>query len=420
MSSTTHNLPFVRFARQVRTEPIAVLATDAAAIQAETLLRAAPWEKVDEQQTSFPARSATQDGYAETWDAFKHVGNYAAGYQRAYTGMVAYRYQIPAAAISGPVNVTKIAVPIYVDRWLVDGVRVAALLSDDLTPPTDWATLREGSVYEDDVLPMEYTDDTPPVRIVVEKSSTIELTLSAAPKKFLYVFLSLEDYQTTRGFWIEGASFSLGADAVTTFASAIAADPATTIQRHVGWIPVQTPVFGVRDEYLSCSPDAAYMLNSFVVPTWADAYFVYVKVSSNVAELWINGGVVDLATLGIPSACPFAGTLLEPLGYEGGISNYGNYLEGTNRIAIRLKNGSTTGYNVQVYRIDPATGVLHMLIVDRNHPEADELVTRDAKLFAAPVSKCTWALWGYPGVTGPPPADGGGKFWMEAAYTIVS
>ena len=224
MSTTHSGLTFKRFTRQVRTEMNAVLATSAAAHQAETLLKSAPWVEQTDTQGTFPARNALQDGFSGTWEAFKHVGNYAAGYQRAYAGMVAYRFQLPADA-SGK-DVVSVDVPLYVDRWLVDGVRVAAYLSDDTTPATAWDTLREGDAYEDAQLPMTYTAAPESARVVVEKNDTITVTFpgSTAAADYLWVIISLEDYTTSRDFWIEGAALILGEAVEATFSAAVAAD----------------------------------------------------------------------------------------------------------------------------------------------------------------------------------------------------
>ncbi len=224
MSTTHTGLMFKRFTRQVRTEMTAVLAVSAAAHQAETLLKSAPWVEQTDTQGTFPARNALQDGFSGTWEAFKHVGNYAAGYQRAYAGMVAYRFQLPADA-SGK-DVVSVDVPLYVDRWLVDGVRVAAYLSDDTTPATAWDTLREGDAYEAAQLPMTYTAAPESARVVVEKNDTITVTFpgSTAAADYLWVIISLEDYTTSRDFWIEGAALILGEAVAATFSAAVTAD----------------------------------------------------------------------------------------------------------------------------------------------------------------------------------------------------
>jgi hypothetical protein len=227
MSSTTHKLPFVRFTRQVATDPMALLSTNVAAATAAQLLQAAPWVEQSEDSPTFPARAAmlTNGTPSAAFDAYKYCGDYADGNQIAHAGAVAYRFAVPADALTGPTDITSIALPIYVDRWLVDGIRVAAYLSDSPAPPADWTTIREGDIYDDAVLPMTYTDPDG-VRIVIEKNGTTTLTWAAstASKQYIYVMLTLEDYTTTRGFWIEGSTLIQGAEAVTTFATSVDAD----------------------------------------------------------------------------------------------------------------------------------------------------------------------------------------------------
>ncbi len=234
--STTHTLPYTRFVRQVRTEPMALLATAAAAAQAEALLRAAPWQQVSTLQSTIPARDKTlqRDGFEPTWDAFKFPSNYSAGSQRAYAGMASYRFQIPAAALTGPAHIISIAMPLHVDRWLVDGVRVAAYVSASPEPSTDWATLRAGIACAEAELPMLYTEDEPPARIVVDKTKSLTVTLpvNTDALAYLYVVVSLEDYATIRGFWIEGGAMIIGTGAVTTFDASVVSDA-------LAWRPIE-------------------------------------------------------------------------------------------------------------------------------------------------------------------------------------
>lgn len=226
--STTHCLPYTRFTRQVRTSPMAVLAAAAAATQAETLLKVAPWVETTQLQATMPARNALQDGFADTYDAFKFCGNYAAGYQQAYAGMAAYRFAIPADALTGPDHVVSVALSMYVDRWLVEGVHVAAYLSNSAIPSTDWTTLTEGLAHSHSELPMTYTVDSE--RIVIDKTGTVTLTLPASTDalKYLYVVISLENYVSTRSFWIEGSAITTGATTVTTFDASVTADTVLT------------------------------------------------------------------------------------------------------------------------------------------------------------------------------------------------
>ncbi len=228
--STTHTLDYVRFTRQGNTEPIALLSTEVAARQAYTLLQSAFWKEETDKNASFPARAAVLESGTpfSLFDAYKYCGDYADGKQKAYAGAVAYRFQIPAEALTGTVaEVVSVAVPLYVDRWLFDGVRIAAYVSDDETPPASWATVRDGDAKLSARLPMTYTEDDPPKRVVVEKNGTMTVTMPADldSKKYLYVMVTLEDYESVRGFWIEGAGLLIGGENVVTFDRSVTADP---------------------------------------------------------------------------------------------------------------------------------------------------------------------------------------------------
>jgi len=267
----TQALPFVRFVRQVRTEPRALLDTPGAAQNALSLLTAARWAAADETASTFPARNALMDGSMPSWDAYKVVGNYADGYQRAYAGAVAYRFRVPADAIANALDVIRVTVPLSVDRWLVDGVRVAAHLSDSSTPSSDWAVIRAGDISAQRVLPMTYdptrsTEANPIGAILVEKTGDIALEFPAASAatRYLYVYISLEDYESVRGFWIEGAARIDGDSTLVEFSEAVAVDPAES-----EYLGLPTAVFG----YLAPDEDtiagAARYANNVATLTYA-------------------------------------------------------------------------------------------------------------------------------------------------------
>lgn len=287
--STTHALRFTRFNRQVRTEPMGMLSTPAAAAHAAWLLERAEWVQGDVQQATMPARRAKlSDGAASlAYDAYKYVGDYDqdTGRQRAYAGMAAYRFQVPADALAATAaDVVSIAAMIHVDRWLVDGVRLAVYLSDDPVPSADWGTLRQGDAYSDALLPMLYTAEDE--RIVIDKSSLEQIALPASSesKKYLYLIVSLEDYTTTggtyatgadpdRSFWIEGAALIEGESASVEFSRSVTADPApwqpdvssntstTGVQRHIITGPANSYSIGVHNgytyTYLAANPQHA-------------------------------------------------------------------------------------------------------------------------------------------------------------------
>ena len=210
MSQLT-GLPYTRFIKQVITESIAILATEAAAQKAYELLQSAAWTETADQFSNIPPRGATLTGADDTWDAYKTVRDYASGAQKAYAGAVAYRIEMPQDAIDLATDITSIAVPVLVDRWLVDGIHLAAVASDSETPANDWTTIRTGDV----ALSAQLTQTTP----AAEQTATLTLTMpaSTAVTKYIYVYLTLEDYETFRGFWIEGAALVFGDSLAVTF-----------------------------------------------------------------------------------------------------------------------------------------------------------------------------------------------------------
>lgn len=213
-------LPYTRFVKQANTGLTSILGAAPAAAHAESLLIAAPWILVAEQLSDWPVRNATQTGVKDTYDAYKFVGDYANGSQKVYVGASAYRFEIPPDAFAPVAEVLSISVPLHVDRWLVDGVRLAALLSSSDIPPDDWQTVRAGDVSDDALLPMTFVEGSP---VREEKNDTVILEFPAETeaRKYLYIFITLEDYRSTRDFWLEGGALLVGIDAEVTFSREI-------------------------------------------------------------------------------------------------------------------------------------------------------------------------------------------------------
>jgi hypothetical protein len=204
------------------------------AAMADLALQTAPWKPVTALTSVMPVHTALLVSGADSYDAYKFCGNYTQGTQKAFAGMVAYRYRIPAEGLAGTkAKIHSIAIPVWSDRWNVSGTRIAAYISDSEFPPDVWATLRIGDAYEDGVLPMPATVD----RVDSAGTCTITYASDTTVKKYLWVFVSLEDYPSARGYWIEGGAFIDGAAVVVTFNRAVTEDsPLTTIKT--------IPIFG--------------------------------------------------------------------------------------------------------------------------------------------------------------------------------
>ena len=146
MSTTTLKLPFKRFVAQVSSAP-ARSKSSYLSLMAENLeaLKKCPWREAAAVPVSLTGHDFTASTqFSDAYDAFKLTGNYdnQAMTEIAYAGMAAYRFTVPASAISGSVAVESVSLPISRDRFEKSGVHLAVALSDSATPSTDWATVR--------------------------------------------------------------------------------------------------------------------------------------------------------------------------------------------------------------------------------------------------------------------------------------
>jgi hypothetical protein len=217
--ATIENLEYTRFTKQGSTDLLAILATEQAAKDAYAAMQSAAWSESSTDSSNFAPRNALQTGSDTSYDAYKFVGDYASGKQKAYAGCVAYRITIPQDALDLSSDITSVDVPVLVDRWLIDGIHVAAQVSSLAEPSGNWEVIRAGDV----ALSAQLTGLTPKA----EQSDTLTLTLpaSTAALSYLYIYLTLEDYETYRGFWIEGGALISG-----TGLSIVTSEDAQTLQ----------------------------------------------------------------------------------------------------------------------------------------------------------------------------------------------
>ncbi len=254
--ATTLQLPFKRFVAQVSNGSVRAKASSLAMMQEnENSLKQCDWHEsaAKPADVSLPDNIPfKEEGYLnDRYDAYIQGGkaNSATEQFEGYAGMVAYRFKLPAAYLSGAQTLTSFAVNIMRDRYLRAGVRAVAVLSASETPSTDWAVVRgEASTYKTESgeldTPQEgirtygflnqadedYLVDT---RVASDK---LELTLTgidASKAQYLFVYLTLEDYQNRwlwhsqgvkREYWIEGSAMLVGSSNAVTFSADMQAD----------------------------------------------------------------------------------------------------------------------------------------------------------------------------------------------------
>ena len=200
MSTTTLKLPYKRFIAQVSTGAPRSKSTYLA-LMAENLvaLQACPWREAADVPASLTGHDFTaQTQFSDAYDAFKLTGNYNTSTMTeiAYAGMAAYRFTVPAAAISGSVPVTSVSLPISRDRFEKSGVHLAVALSNSATPSTDWATVRGSG----DLAASSQLAQTTAANLMAGApgAGTVAVDLSGVssgnPATYLWVYVTLEDY----------------------------------------------------------------------------------------------------------------------------------------------------------------------------------------------------------------------------------
>ena len=238
MSTTTLKLPFKRFVAQVSSAP-ARSKSSYLALMAENLeaLKKCPWREAAAVPVSLTGHDFTASTqFSDAFDAFKLTGNYetATMTEIAYAGMAAYRFKIPESAKTGSVPVASVSLPVSRDRFLKDGLHVAAAFSASAEPSADWETIRgSGALAASSVLAQS-------AATLMEGSAdatTVTLDLSGVssgnPAAYLWVYVTLEDYtdrwtmynaKEKRLYAIEGSAMLAGGSAEVTFGDAVTAD----------------------------------------------------------------------------------------------------------------------------------------------------------------------------------------------------
>lgn len=194
------------------------------------------WEEVSEREATFPAHSGKSEASdaenIETrniYDAALFCGEHTDGKHRAFANAACYRFIIPDSAAN--VHLTELSVRVNSDPYNSTGARISVYVSDESTPPLDCATCRTGS--SSDVSSSAQTNNGADGSPATEWYSTNTHVEAVSPrreeggnwfatsgqaiirpegglllKKYLYVFVLLENYAVARNGFLEGASYA--------------------------------------------------------------------------------------------------------------------------------------------------------------------------------------------------------------------
>ena len=130
---------------------------------------------------------------------------------RAYAQAAIYRFALPPEASA--VTLESVAVTVTCDPYTPQGARVAAMLTDADDLPTECALVRTMAAHAEGVAPRTAVTNAGTGAVTwYETTATADLAIGSSGRKWLLVFIGLEDYRARNG-WLEGAAMIGGVSA---------------------------------------------------------------------------------------------------------------------------------------------------------------------------------------------------------------
>jgi|GEM_PF-2878566 len=218
MAQTTYVARAQRFCRQYRSPNLSARWSSlSSAAEAAERIQSERWLHITSDLAPQLSPHLEAEGEPDTLDyldAYSLCAEHADSLHRAYAGCVAYRIELPDAAAG--LDLVSLSARVFSDPYNVYGARIAAAKSASALPDSDWTVIREG-LDADGVEGVDYQSAVAPrttnelVTIAYGANELVTLELSegviiSAVGKYLWVYLSLEEYAYARSGWLEGSS----------------------------------------------------------------------------------------------------------------------------------------------------------------------------------------------------------------------
>lgn len=235
---TTEQLNVARFVRRAQTPRASITTWLNLLERNRDALASAPWVKADTDLAGIrhPVNDpALADFSGHQFDAYKQAGNAESSTMIAYAGMVAYRIALPTEGGA----VASVSFTAGTDKFCVGGLKIAAVLSNDDTPPGNWLLLRNGGdgghidatgafATQGEVVEgvevkgiLDGTTDTGATSVAQVGAVSFALPEDVAAYAYLYIVASLFDYTANRAekreYWIEGSGILNAESLAVTF-----------------------------------------------------------------------------------------------------------------------------------------------------------------------------------------------------------
>jgi len=230
--SEMYNAIGTRFVRQVSSvipTPASATVAESAAVF-ERLRLSGTWSEITNPNinAALPITGSNETDNNLTsmdfFDAYSFCANHVTGQHKLYMGSACYRITFPNSLIGK--TLTQISTQLFGDAFLADGMRFVIHTSTNTVPERDWSDVSlssamvEGAVRRsEEPAPEEcatckrwkargaqynlYTTETKTDgSVVVFPSQGITI------QRFMYMYVSLENYQRVRNAWVEGSAMA--------------------------------------------------------------------------------------------------------------------------------------------------------------------------------------------------------------------
>ena len=182
-----------------------------------------PWTPADPgAMPCFPTYAGTQvnenAAARDCFDAAEWCAEHdEAKRHRVYANAVVYRFALPDSARA--LTLEKVSVAVTCDPYTPQGARVAARVTDEDDIPTACAEIRTLDAHEAAVAGRTVvTNEETGAVTWYETTRQIDLPIGAPARKWLLVFVGLEEFRARNG-WLEGAAKA--GDITATFSGAV-------------------------------------------------------------------------------------------------------------------------------------------------------------------------------------------------------
>ena len=206
--SNTYFADAIRFQKRYAAPTLTpTSASYTAAVAAWYGLMGEPWMKVRTEKAAVLAPhetdAATEPADREYYDAYELCGEHADSQHRCYAGMTAYRIALPDAAAG--LSLVSVSAAVASDPYNRYGAHVAVSTSGDMSPSDLWSVCRDGAAYAGAVAPRTTSVDGT-LWYGATATATVAPDGGLTLQKYLWVFVSLENYQRSRNGWLEGSA----------------------------------------------------------------------------------------------------------------------------------------------------------------------------------------------------------------------